>query len=75
MLNVAIPNLLQGERSGSYILHNRGYYRVRMFLQIRDRIIEIGSGGAGVICRKAYVYASLVGRHYGSSAFDSGPVG
>ena len=48
MLNVAIAELLQGERSGLYILHNRGYYRVR----ILDRIIEIGGGGAGEICRK-----------------------
>ena len=52
MLNVAIAELLQGERSGSYILHNRGYYRVRIFQQIKDRIIEIGGGGAGEICRK-----------------------
>ena len=52
MLNVAIPELLQGERSESNILQNRGYYRVRIFQQIRERKIENGGGGAGVICRK-----------------------
>lgn len=42
VLKVAIPELLQ-----SYTWHNGGYYRAKMFEQIRDRIIGIGEGGCG----------------------------
>ena len=39
MLNVAIPELLQGRLSGSYTWHNGDYNRVRVFEQIIERII------------------------------------